>query len=233
MFINYRLLFQKELTFEDLNTLIQINQKESALLEGKDFSKYEKLDLITFLKNEKEPHIGVRLSKNGKAFLDALSTKGLTDDIGELVTDLIKLYDYHSKETGNHLEIQKRLIWFIEETGFGPNAIKKVVEDYVDGNDFVMRLDNLVWKGQSLAFSIHYNLKDSRLFELITKKFNLPTGFFVNPTRSKEDQWLWDLSQLELPKKAKPELYFTGSYKTDKEFQDKVKALLQEKIKNG
>lgn len=231
MFINYELLFKKNLTFEDLNTLIQINQKEGLLIQGKDLSKYEELDLITYLSAPKEKHLSVRLSKNGKAFLDALSTRGLTEDIGNLTKDLIQMYETESKETGNHLEIQKRLIWFIEETGFGPKAIKTVVDNYLSSSgDYTMRLDNLIWKGQSLAFSVHFHLKDSRLFDLFTKNYNLPTHFFINPTRSKEEQWLWDLSQLDIPKRVAPELYFTGAYKTDQEFQNKVKALLQEKI---
>jgi hypothetical protein len=233
MYINYELLFKKNLTLLDLDLLIKVNQKEGVLLEGVDFSKYEELGLVTFLKAPKEPHLSVRLTKNGKAFLDALCTKDLTQDIGDLTKELIALYEYDGKETGNALEVQKRLVWFIQETGFGPQAIKTVVENYISSSgEYTMRLDNLIWKGQSLAFSIHFHLKESRLFELFTKTYNLPTHFFISPTRSSEDQWLWDLSQLKIPKKANSDFYFTGSAKGDQEFQDKIKKVLKEKINN-
>lgn len=229
MFINYDLLFKKDLTFEDLNTLIQINQKEDILLEGKDFTKYEDLNLVTYVKTPKEKHLSIRLSKNGKAFLDALSTKGLTEDISNLTEDLIGLYDSYSKETGNHLEIQKRLVWFIEETGFGPKAVKNAVEQYLtDSGDYTMRLDNLIWKGQSLAFSIHFNLKDSKLFDIITKQFNMPKNFLINQNKTVEETWVWDICKLKIPKKLPSELYMTGAYKTEAIFQDDMRARLKE-----
>ena len=157
MFINYDLLFKKEITFEELNTLLQINQKESILLEGKDFTRFEELGLVMYLKAPKEQSKSIRLSKSGKGFLDSLTTRGLTEEIGILAKEIAQLYEDESKEVGNFLEMQKRLIWFVEETGFGPKAIKDMVEKYIyDSGEWTLRLDNLIWKGQSLAFSIHY-----------------------------------------------------------------------------
>lgn len=232
MFINFDLLFKKGLDFEDLGTLLQINQKESILLEGKDFTKFEELKLVMYLKNSKEKHISIRLSKEGKGFLDALSTKGLTEEIGILAKEIAKIYEDYGKDSGNFLEFQKRLIWFIEETGFGPKAIKDVIEKYViDSGDWTLRLDNLVWKGQSIAFSVHYNLKDSKLFDLVIKQYNLLPNFFINPTRSAEEIWLQEISKIVIPKKLPEDLYFTGNYKSDKEIQDKLKKKFQGLLK--
>lgn len=231
MYINYELLFKKGMTMDDLDILFKINQKESVLLEHEDFSKFEALKLVTYLSTPKAKHISIRLSKEGKVFMDSLLTKGFTEEIGGLVDDLVKLYDDNSKETGNHLEIQKRLIWFVEETGFGPNAIKKVVDQYLsDSGDYTMRLDNLIWKPASVAFSVHPVLKDSRLFELITKTFKLPINYYINQNRSAEENWLWDVSQMKIPQRLDSEYYFTGSAKGDKAFQDKLKKMLQDKI---
>lgn len=231
MYINYELLFKKDLTFDDLNVLFQINQKETVLLESMDFSKYENLGLVSYLSAPKAKHLSVRLSKEGKAFLDMLCTKGYTEEIGGLLTELMELYKYHSQETGNHLAIQTRLIWFIETTGFGPTAIKKVITQYLEHSDeYRLRLDNLIWKPASLAFSVHPTLKDSKLFELITKTFNLPINYYINQNRNAEENWLWDTSQIKIPQRLGSEFYFTGSYKTDIEFQQKMKKKLQEKI---
>lgn len=216
---------------DDLDILFKINQKEGLLLENEDFSKFEDLDLITYLNAPKAKHLSVRLSKQGKVFLDSLLTKGFTEEIGGLLEELMEMYKNEGKETGNHLEIQNRLIWFVETTGFGPNAIKKVIDQYLsDSGEYTMRLDNLLWKPASLAFSVHPTLKDSKLFDMITKTFNLPINYYVNQNRSAEENWLWDVSQMKIPQRLDSEYYFTGSAKGDKEFQDKLKKMLQNKI---
>lgn len=231
MYINYELLFKKNLTIDDLDILFKINQKESVLLEHEDFSKFENLKLISYLKAPKAKHLSIRLSKEGKAFMDSLLTRGFTEEIGGLIDELMQLYNDNSKETGNHLEIQRRMIWFIEETGFGPIAIKKVIDQYLsDSGDYTMRLDNLIWKPASVAFSVHPVLKDSRLFELITKTFNIPIHYYINQNRSVEECWLWDVSQIKIPQRLDSEYYFTGSAKGDQAFQDKLKKMLQDKI---
>lgn len=216
---------------DDLDILFKINQKEGLLLENEDFSKFENLDLITYLNAPKAKHLSVRLSKQGKVFLDSLLTKGFTEEIGGLLEELMEMYKNEGKETGNHLEIQNRLIWFVETTGFGPNAIKKVIDQYLsDSGDYTMRLDNLLWKPASLAFSVHPTLKDSKLFDMITKTFKLPINYYVNQNRSTEENWLWDVSQMKIPQRLDSEYYFTGSAKSDKAFQDKLKKMLQDKI---
>ena len=233
MYVNYELMFKKGISIEELSTLLQINQGESLLLEGKDFSKFEEMNLITYVKTSKLTHESVRLSKNGKIFLDALTTKGFNDEVGELLTKLVNLYESSSKVTGNQLEIRKRLIWFIAETGFSTRVIYNAVDNYLTENsEYTMNLDNLIWRAPSKAFSVHYNLKDSRLFDMISKQFRLPIAFFVRDKVTVEEEWLRAISFLKIPKKLSNDLYFTGNYKTELEFQQKLKALLSEKMKN-
>ena len=233
MYINYDLLFKKGLTAEDYHTLIQINQKEHLLLEGKDLSKYEELNLVDHVKGE-EKYKTARLTKNGRVFLDSLSTKGFTDEVGTLLKKLSDTYESYSKDTGNLLEVRNRLIWFIESTGFGPKAIFNAVDEYLtNSGDYTMNLDNLIWRAPSKAFSIHYNLKDSKLFDLISKQFNFTITFFLEDRTSVEDRWLQAVSQLEIPKRLTDKsLYFTGDYKTEVDFQKRLKQLYFKKIQN-
>ena len=233
MYINYELMFKKGISLEELNTLIQINQKEGKLLEGKDFSRFEELNLVTYVKPVKDIYNSVRLSKNGKTFLDALTTKGFTEEVGNLLKKLTELYELSNKDTGNLLEVRKRLIWFIEETGFSEKVIYNAVDTYLtDNSEYTMNLDNLLWRAPSKAFSVHYNLKDSRLFDIISKQFRLPITFFVKDSITVEETWLRAISHLNIPKKLDNSLYFTGSYKTELEFQQMLKVKLAEKMKN-
>lgn len=220
MYINFKLMHEKGIYLSELYILIAINQKEAFLVEKIPYEYFEEQGLIEFTKQGKTLEDKVRLSKNGKALLDALTTKGATEELLSTTQELVDIYEGYGKETGNILEIRNRLIWFVQATGFGLNAIKTMVEDYVSNSgDYTLRLDNLIWKPQSSAFSIHYSLSDSRLFDLIVKKYNLPVAFFLKPSdkRTARESWLFDIMKMKVPSKLPDEMYWTGSEKGDKE----------------
>ena len=230
MYINYKLMFEKGILATELFTLIMINQKEAMYLKEIPFEYLEEQELITYIKGSGTKEERVRLSANGKALLTALTTRGISEESLQLAESLVELYSDYNKESGNLLEIRDRVSWFIDETGFSTKVIFNAVEDYVtNSGEYTMRLDNLFWKPQSTAYSTHYNLSDSRLFELIRKKYNLPVAFYLKPSekRKVKDVWLYDVMKLKVPTKLPDSCYWTGSEKGDKEALVRLKKEFQ------
>ena len=229
MYINFKLMYEKGILMTELTTLLAINQREAYLFQSIPFEYFEEQDLITDVKCSGTKEERVRLSANGKALLDALTTKDMSEELLNTVHELIEIYEHYGKETGNTLEIRDRLNWFVNATGFSLSVIKNMVEEYLSNkSDYIMRLDNLIWKPQSSAFSIHYNLSDSKLFDMIMKKYKLPINFFLKPSdkRKAKDTWLFDIMKLKVPRNLPEEFYWTGSEKTDKEALTRLKKLL-------
>ena len=229
MYINFKLMYEKGILMTELTTLLAINQREAYLFQSIPFEYFEEQDLITYVKGSGPKEERVRLSANGKALLDALTTKDMSEELLNTVHELIEIYEHYGKETGNTLEIRDRLNWFVNATGFSLPVIKNMVEEYLSNkSDYIMRLDNLIWKPQSSAFSIHYNLSDSKLFDMIMRKYKLPINFFLKPTdkRKAKDTWLFDIMKLKVPRNLPEEFYWTGSEKTDKEVLTRLKKLL-------
>ena len=229
MYINFKLMYEKGILMTELTTLLAINQREAYLFQSIPFEYFEEQDLITYVKGSGPKEERVRLSANGKALLDALTTKDMSEELLNTVHELIEIYEHYGKETGNTLEIRDRLNWFVNATGFSLPVIKNMVEEYLSNkSDFIMKLDNLIWKPQSSAFSVHYNLSDSKLFDMIMKKYKLPINFFLKPSdkRKAKDTWLFDIMKLKVPSRLPEEYYWTGSEKTDKEALNRLKKLL-------
>ena len=229
MYINFKLMYEKGILMTELTTLLAINQREAYLFQSIPFEYFEEQDLITYVKGSGPKEERVRLSANGKALLDALTTKDMSEELLNTVHELIEIYEHYGKETGNTLEIRDRLNWFVNATGFSLPVIKSMVEEYLSSkSDFIMKLDNLIWKPQSSAFSIHYNLSDSKLFDMIMKKYELPINFFLKPTekRKAKDVWVFDIMKLKVPSRLPEEFYWTGSEKGDKEALTRLKKLL-------
>lgn len=225
-YINYELLYSKSMNDVDFHILQKIFQKEDILLEPfKDhFKRFKDLGLIQYLKGKEDSVEGIRISKKGKEFITQLETMGYNDSIGTLVDKLIELYNTNNKHTGNKLEIQNRLIWFIAQTGFSSAVIFKSVEEYLLYNsEFTKSLENLIWTPSSKAFSIHKNLKDSKLYDYICTKYNLNESFFVEDKKGKEITWMASVANLSVPKNLESEAYFTGSYEGDLKHVEELK----------
>lgn len=235
MYINYQLLYEKGLSDEDLSILQKIFQKEEVLLEPflDHFERFEDLGLIQYLKKKEGTVKGVRISKKGKALLSQLETMGYSDKIGELVDKLVENYVTRNKHVGTKLEVQDRLIWFIGQTGFSTKVILDSVEEYLTLNsEYTKSLENLLWTPSSKAFSVHKNLKDSKLFDFICQKYNLNQTFIIEDKGGKYVKWLADISALTIPKGLPEELYFTGTYKTDLEHIQLLKKMYLSNLKN-
>lgn len=233
-YINFKLLYEKGLSDHEYLLLQKVFQKDILLLEPfKDDLKplFDK-GLIQYLKGKEGILEAVRISKKGKDFISQLSTMDYNDNVGQILEAILELYQSHNKPIGTKLEVKSRLIWFVTETGFSSKVIISAVEEYLSINtEYTKSLENLLWTPASKAFSVHKNLKDSKLFDFICLKYNLNETFIVEGKGGKEMEWLGNVSRLEVPKKLTPELYFTGSMETDLEHITKLKKLYFLKMK--
>lgn len=238
MYINYSYLYENELTDEDLSVLIKIKQKEHVLLEAVDDIE-EKLEwleskkFIQFTKTPKDRIKSVRISKEGNRFLKNLEKPQYQEEYGELAKELIDMYETEDKFTGNKTSVEKRLIWFICESGFSVPVVKKAVSDYLLLADpsYVMSLENLIWKPANV-YSTNMKLTESRLYNEITRAHKLDETTHLSDKR-KEIKWLKDLSQLEVPKKIDTTYYLTGDYKKDIELLGEIKKKFVSLLRNG
>ncbi len=218
MYINYQLLYEKGLSDDDFHLLQKIFQKFP--IGDADVQKFEEMGLVTYLKTGE-----IRISKKGNAFLSDLQILNYNDDIKEIIEKTIEMYTNHDKPIGNKLEIKNRVTWFVSQTNFSNRVILESVNDYLNNNDYILRLDNLFWKPQS-HLSVHKNLKDSKIFDLIAHKYKLNQDYFLE-TKNKEIRWLAAVSRLEVPKGS---IYFIG-YKEDKIRIEKFKETYEKMIK--
>lgn len=234
MYINYNLLYSKELTLHDFHVLQMVFQKEYLMVEGrKEFlPKLIEREYVSYLKDV-EKFENLRITKKGKALLDSLGTMGMSEEISETCESLLSLYEGYNKPTGNKLEVQTRLIWFVSQTGFSHEIIKKSVEEYLGVHtEYTKKLENLLWKPQSV-FSTHKSLKDSHLYDIICKKYRLNTEFFLKKNKGVLINWLSSIAKLKPPRTSKDkDIYLTGSYKSDNALINKIRLIYLEHIKS-
>ena len=233
-YINFKLLYEKGLTDHEYLLLQKVFQKEILLLEpfSDDLKPLFDRGLIQYLKGKENVLKAVRISKKGKEFLSQLSTMDYTDNIGEILDIIVDLYKSNDKHVGTKLEVKNRLVWFIAETGFSAKVIINSIEEYLSTNtEYTKSLENLLWTPASKAFSVHKNLKDSKLFDFICQKYSLDETFIVEHKGGKEMEWLSNVSRLSVPKKLNEELYFTGNMESDLEHVNKLKKLYFLKMK--
>lgn len=230
MYINFEMLLRSGLKFEDLAMLCAIHQKDKAIMENMDDDTYMKLEELRYV--EKNAAGRITVTKLGKAAIEAIETPGITDESEETLKGLIELYEENGKDIGiSSKEAQSRLIWFMANTNFKKDVIINVTRDYIaDAGQYVMSLCNLIWKPPSIAFSVHKNLKDSKLFDLVSKRYRFGTELFFKVNRSREDEWLMAVSRLPDPP-SKPDVLFTMDKKKEKERLKELKTVLFNKIR--
>ncbi len=219
MYINYKLLYKNDLDEDDFHNLQKIFQKDN--IYNKDsLQKFEKKGLIQYLKSGE-----VRISKKGYAFLNDLQIKDYDEDIAEIVENAISSYERNEQPVGNKAEVKARATWFVAQTGFSKRIIIEEINNYLMNNSYILRLDNLFWKPQS-HLSVHKNLKDSKLFDIIANKYKLNEEYYFSQNNSEMD-WLFKVSNLKVPRNS---VYFIG-YKEDKLRIEDIKLYLQKILK--
>lgn len=232
MYINFRQLAASDMTPNDLANLLAIRQKDTVMIEAmleKDAGRYIELGLVEKLKS------GVmRLTNKGTSFVNYIETPEMTDEVLETLKIMIGMYESYSKDIGvSRKEAESRLCWFMGNTSFKKEVILQVTESYIaESGDYTMSLCNFIWKPPSQAFSVHMNLKNSKLFDLIAEKFKIATEPYLESKKNKEMVGcLPYLNCLRRRLKAIPDYLFTGSSETDKERLKNIKTYLFNKIR--
>lgn len=226
MYINFKALYSLGYTADELVRLCAIRQKEDFIPE-----KYEAINRRLTEDNLIEWKKDVpSLTAKGTSFLTTVCTKPVDTNISEICADAIRLYDDFFKESGNRLEVERRMAWFVGETGFNKTTILDAVAEHLAQGNYTLSLPNLIWKPLSTAFSVHMKLAQSKLFDLIARKFGINTSAYFNSigekemNRNKTLEYMFELSKLPYPTKlTKPEYTFTGSANSDKEQLAKIK----------
>ena len=219
MYINFEQLYKSDISESDFMLLLKVSQKNTELLTEEDKPKLEsflELELVELIKQGKDFFEKLRISKKGKQFIRNIEAPKYSDEIQELEQKLVEMYEDAQKETGLRAEVKSRLTWFMCETGFRANVIKKYVQIYLDETDpkYIKNLSNLIWSPQSKAFSIHFDLKDSKLFDIISHALGLRQDVFLDKA-DKELHYLFEFGAIRPPKGLRPELYYTGSFEED------------------
>lgn len=184
---------------------------------------------------EQQKNGGYRLTEKGNTFLFMVTEIHAGEEANALASRLIDMYERRDKKYGKRAEVISRIAWFISASMFSDSAIESAVEDYLSSSgEYTMALENLIWKPVN-AFTVHKNLKDSKLFDIIYNKHKVidPRFFFDDKFRDKDVRWMLAVSKLpEVPKKISDECTFTGSVKGDEEAITRIKKRLYDRIRN-
>lgn len=223
-YVNFKHLYRKGLTDLDFMLLVKIFQKDFHLISEQDMPMISRLveeGFVTYLKGKSGTINALRFTPKGSEFFRELEIFEFDEKIIELEDRLLKLYDLNNKATGVKAKIRANLMWFVNKTGFGVEVIYKVVEDYLNecitNQKNVMYLENLIWK-QPSVFSVHKSLKDSILFDIISRRYGLGDSERFENKKGSVYDWLFGLSKITPPKRIDEKFRITGDYEGDVKF---------------
>ncbi len=236
-YINFKMLYRKGLSDTDYMLLLKVHQKDFHLIQDEKKEVIDRLveeEFLTYLKKKEGDINSLRLTKKCSDFFRELETYEFDESVLVLEDRLIKLYELNNKTIGVKAKIRENLMWFISATGFGVEVVYKIVEDYVNdcinNQRNIMYLENLIWK-QPNVFSVRRSLKDSVLFDMISKRYGLGEAERFEDKKGATYDWVFGLSKLTPPKKMDKSLYMTGSYDGDVNFLKTIKKELIKLIK--
>lgn len=175
-YINLDFLHKKGLTIKRWLVLQLIHQKDSEAIRGllqdepKHLDWFEENKYIKFVKTPKDKFKSVRTDKKAKDLLQKCAIVNNSQEAEDLCDAIIEEYTVMGKPTGNRLNVLDCIIWFLTVTPYTTDEILESVVNYLHENsEYTKKLDNLFWTPPSKAFSVHKNLKDSTLYDLMSQ----------------------------------------------------------------
>lgn len=228
MYINFKELRESDFTIKDVETLVGVRQKEDEeMLSSDSISALLEKGYIERYKNG-----NLKLTTKGQSFINVIETPGITKEVSDLTSALVKMYESEGKPTGIIKEVEQRVAWFLNETGFGVEKIKQEVKNYLYENDtYTMSLSNLIWKPKSVAFSVHMKLSESMLFDLMARRYGLNTDIYFSEKKPKDIEYIMAVSKLPNPPVSiNPDYTITGNSKSDKDAINRIRKAMVGRI---
>lgn len=174
IYINYNRLHKKKLNTNDFHVLQLLVQKENNLIPRKyDFGKLEDLGFIKQVKAGKSELEKLRVDKKGKAFMETLFLREVTDGTLELCDEIVEMFESYDVETGNKNKVLENLNWFLSKTEYSFEEIKESFEEWL-GLDYKMWLENVLWdKKKASVFTTikSRTIAQSPMYEFMRRKF--------------------------------------------------------------
>ena len=218
MHINFNTLNISELSSDEFIRLVAIKQKESWVPQDVEDPLNSVLIQSGYVSYDSNK---MYLTTMGASFMSAIDGYLPNSEVSEAVAYAESVYTDRLKDAGVHAEVERRMSWFFNETGFSAVTIKDAIMEYVDNSGkYTLSLPNLIWKAPSVL-STHMTLANSRLFDEIAKKYNIDANNFFkygNYSKNKTKEYILSIVKMPSPtNKVGPEYTFTGSYKSDAE----------------
>ncbi len=213
MYINFEQMMSSGLTISDVANLLMIRQREPTA-DGIPKERIDEYIGNRFIEQQKNGKY--KITPRGGSVLTLIETPGLTPEIEGIRDAVVRLYDSFGRDPGAVKEVEKRLVWFVSNTNFRKGPIVDAVQEHLEtSGEYTMRLENLIWKPGN-AFASRMSLADSKLFDLILKRYKLNSDLYLREGQNKEINWLFAVSRLpDPPGKMDPSLTMTGSVETD------------------
>lgn len=213
MYINFEQLMSVGLTMDDIGYLLMIRQKDPmmGIIPTDKMDMYIERKFVEIMKNGK-----YKITPRGGSALSLVETPGLTPEVEEIRDAAIRIYDSFGKDPGMIKEVERRMIWFVANTSFKKGPILDAVSSHLEGSgEYTMRLDNLIWK-PSNVYSAHMSLCDSKLFDIILKRYGLNSDPYFKENKDKEISWLYGVARLPRPgKRMRAEYTISGDVTND------------------
>lgn len=214
MYISFDFILQR-MSMTDFLVLQSIKQKDlyHKIIDDECIERLVNEGFLGLQKNG-EP----KLTKAGNSFLHAATDAPASPEIIKLRDELCSMYESQNKPIGKKMEVASRLSWFVNASFFNDNIIKSTVAEYLaSSGKYTSSLENLIWKPANIM-TVHKNLKDSMLFDLIVSKNNaINLDFYFDPKyQTKSLKYAIAVSKLPDPAANIPkEMTMTGSREGD------------------
>ncbi len=179
MYINFKVLNSSLLHVEDIVFLLAIKQRETEfLIETYWKESYDRLEARSFIeyiksiKKSDHRYTGLRLSKAGKNFLEAIGEAEATEEDKKVCEWLKSHYKKIGKDIGNGAKTLRHIRDFRIKSGIEKNNLIKLMLAFLNDEENMMYnnvLEYAFYKAPT-AFETRFNLEESRLYKYYIKR---------------------------------------------------------------
>lgn len=184
MYVNFKLLLDKELEPEDVMLLVACKQNQNGELSDvieKSFGHsklwfVEQKGYIDYVKGKKgqSDFEKIRLSKKGKDLLDELETPEVTSDDLRIYSWLETIYKESERVVGNRKKTKMYIAQFRVQSQIEKNCLAYLCKSFIEDEDnmkFNLKLEYMFFKPETV-YATRFDLEQSRLYKFYLKHQN-------------------------------------------------------------